>query len=263
MEPWRESAHNWLAGGPENAVFSVAAGEAFGLLAAISCSFLWVTLPRFLCDRPCSAATWHHVGATLEVFWPTVKAGPAVRYHGKTENVFFKKSEACGLAWAELRHPGCSLRSSARWTGRRFEGSTCPCVSCTLAGLEVGFFWFWLLLEPILLLFPAVLPSNRALRLLYQVQVILRLLQVPDLCYQPGGSCVASRRVGWVWAWESSSTCGARMGTVLCRAPVQCYPLLPSVEGELSHKPLRATQRSHFNFSLCWKHHTEKKMWSV
>lgn len=38
---------------------------------------------------------------------------------------------------------GCSLKSSARWAGRRFEGSVCPCLSRNSAGLEVGVLLVW------------------------------------------------------------------------------------------------------------------------
>lgn len=139
------------------------------------------------------------------------------------------------VAWLK-QSPG-----SACWTRREFEGNTCLCLSCALAGLGdwLWVFWLGLLQEPVRQ-FPAVLPSNWAL---YEVQVILRLLQVPDLRYQPEGSCAASRKVDGfdpgraLHLWRGVFCLQSRDGKVLCRAPGQCYPLFARVEGDLSHKP--------------------------
>lgn len=98
-------------------------------------------------------------------------------------------------------------------------------------------FWLELLQEPFFPLFLAVLPSNWALCVLFRVQVVLRLLQVPGLL-SGRGKLYSLEEGRWVWAWESSSTCReeastckARMGNVLCRVLVWCYPLLTSIEG--------------------------------
>lgn len=51
--------------GSENAVST---GKVVGLLAAISQTFLWLSPPYFLCDRPCCAAAWQRVDAALALF---------------------------------------------------------------------------------------------------------------------------------------------------------------------------------------------------
>lgn len=215
--------------------------------------------------------------------------GPAVQPHGAVwiqhwkflANRFVRKSRTCceilGWDWncvfqETLRLVAWLKQSpgSAYWTRREFEGNMCLFFELCLGrpGNWLWDFWLGLVRVPVCQ-FPVVLPSNWALSLPYGVQVILRLLQLPDGCYQPEGSCAALRKVDGfdpgraLHLWRRGFCLQSRDGKVLCRALGQCYPPFVRVEGDLSHKPHHGTQRNHFNFSLCWKHHMEKKMWLV
>lgn len=155
----------------------------------------------------------------------SVKAGPAVRFWGGTEIVFFKKLWGLwpGLSRAQAvsLEAGGSLKETHAWVWA---------AHWQVWELVVGS-WLGLLQEPVCQ-HPAVLPSSWALSLLYEVQVILRLLQVPDLRYQPGGSCTASGKVDGfdpgraLYLWRGGFCLQSRDGKVLCRAPRECSPRL-------------------------------------
>lgn len=103
----------------------------------------------------------------------------------------------------------------------------CLCLSCTSAGLEVGV----LVSRAPARAYSSSVPCGASRQpsplLALRSRSAPQAPQVPDLCYQPEGRCVASRRVDGLEPGSSSpscaegvSTCKARMGKVLCRAPV-------------------------------------------
>lgn len=71
---------------------------------------------------------------------------------------------------------------------------------------------------------------------------------------------MASKRVDGSEAGGEGFHLQNKYGEGAVQSPGVALPLLASARGKLIHKPCCGTQRSHFHFNLCWKHHMEKKM---
>lgn len=171
--------------------FSLSPGKVVGLLAATSQTFLWLSPPYFLCDRPCCAATWHRVDTALALFgqqtcqwkqdllWDT-RAGLKTQFFQELWGLW------PGLSGAQAGVEAAASKAVPVEPGGGLKEACARVWVATRQVWRLVFFWFGLLREPILLPFPVALPSNLALCLPYEVEELLGLLK--------SQTCVISQR---------------------------------------------------------------------